>query len=98
MSVALLLEVVVVVFVVAVSGIGVVVVVLEEDEDDKEAVVPVPFEVKRVGGDGGKSPTSITLGVSNEKLFEPNMAVLVRLVLLVLVLEDRNLSLIYLPY
>jgi hypothetical protein len=72
-------------FVAAVSCIGV---VLDEDEDDKEAVVAVPFEVIRVGGDGGKSPTSITLGVSNEKVFEPNMVVMMLLVLLVLLLVE----------
>ena len=52
-------------------------VVWEDDEteevNDWEAVVPVPLDVRRVGGDGGKSPTSITLGVSNENVSAPNM-------------------------
>ena len=54
------------------------VIVVGEDDDteevnDREAVVPVPLDVRRVGGDGGKSPTSITLGVSNENVSAPNM-------------------------
>ena len=44
-----------------------------EEDNDREAVVPVPLDVRRVGGDGGKSPTSITLGVSNENVSAPNM-------------------------
>ena len=44
-----------------------------EEDNDWEAVVPVPLDVRRVGGDGGKSPTSITLGVSNENVSAPNM-------------------------
>ena len=45
-----------------------------EDEDDNEAVVPVPAETEdRVGGVGGKSPISITLGVSKVKVLDPNM-------------------------